>query len=85
MHPLKIAERAAHDAFAAAMRARDAIDNCSSPEWYAAHKVAQVKAQEWKVATEAVYTAAKACKSVDEAYSQGLEFAPYWWGPIGAY
>jgi hypothetical protein len=84
-HPLKVAERAAHDAFAAAMRARDAIDACGSAEWRAAHEVAKVKADEWGKATQAVYDAAKACRTAHEALAAGLEFAPYWWVRHGAY
>lgn len=81
-HPLKQAERAAHDAFAAAMHARDAIEVCGSPEWLAAHKVAGELAKEWTAAKLAVY--AEAARLVGagqfpyEILKTGLEFRPYW-------
>lgn len=77
-HPLKVAERAAHDAFRDAMNARDAIDRCGSPEWIAAHNAAGVLADAWHIAKDALYKAANSYRYAYEALAEGLEFAPYW-------
>jgi hypothetical protein len=60
------AERAAHDAVQAAMIARDAIDDCFSTEWRAAHNKGTELCAVWRAATEAAFVA-------------GVYNKPYWW------